>query len=155
MCVPAGPPSHWSAVFYGEPGLWCNLQFSDCPPPGILNAGHDLALSSIADWLAGVQHLTKLSASVVTAAAVCGGRFQYWPGFWQQFTTSASGEATVDILQLLQPSMLMELAITWRSLQWPEAVLQAAARFTGLTKLQLGGQQVPQAAAITAAYTEA
>ena len=109
MCVPAGPPSHWSAVFYGEPGLWCNLQFSDCPPPGILNAGHDLVFSSIADWLAGVQHLTKLSASVVTAAAVCGGRFQYWPGFWQQFTTSASGEATVDILQLLQPSMLMEL----------------------------------------------
>ena len=44
-----------------------------------------------------------------------------------------------------------ELAITWRSLQWPEAVLHAAARFTGLTKLQLGGQQVPQAAAITLA----
>ena len=136
----------WQRVFYAEPDVWRSLQFSYLLPTSIANAGHDLLPSSATDWLASKLRLTKRVASLVTAAAVYGSGYR--PGFCQMFTTSAAGEATVDILQLLQPSKLMELAIPWRS-EWPEAVLHAAARLTGLTKLQLSSWRVPQAAAIT------
>ena len=148
-CVRACRPavtlvSHrWQRVLYTEPSRWRQLQLS-APKSGEASiSGWDKTR-----WLANKLRLAqRVSGLAITASVIVAGILPLTEGV--SFSADFTGLA-VSVFQLLQPRQLMDLAIVWNSSEtWPEAVLHAAARLMGLTKLQLSGKQVPQAAALT------